>query len=96
VLDPDDPVTLRRLSDLRRSQPADATLRNLLQTLSTMLELCAQLPVLAYEADREGHAQTAAAFRNLATVERRSLDDLLESLRRYLERTESQVPAEGA
>jgi rubrerythrin len=96
VLDPDDPVTLSRLSDLRQSQPADATLRNLLQTLSTKLELCARLPVLAYEADREGHTKTAAAFRRLAAVERRSLDELLESLKRHLEPTEAHVHTEDA
>lgn len=95
MLDPDDPVTLQRLSDLRRSQPADATLANLLATLSGKLELCARLPVLAYEADREGHVGTAAAFRALADSERRSLEALLDSLRRHLEIARSGVPTEA-
>ena len=37
-----------RLSDLRRGQPADTTLRNLLGVLSAKLELCASLPVSSY------------------------------------------------
>ena len=96
MLDPDDPVTLRRLSDLHRSQPADATLRNLLGTLNTKLELCARLPVLAYEADQEGHEQAAAAFRDLAAVERQVLNDLLLSLKRHLDRMTPEVTAESA
>jgi hypothetical protein len=85
VLDPDDPVTLRRLSDLRRSQPADATLRNLLGTLNAKLEICARLPVLAYEAEQEGHEQAAATFRELAAEERRALNLLLLSLKDHLD-----------
>ena len=96
MLDPDDPVTLRRISDLRRSQPTDATLRNLLGALNAKLEFCARLPVLAYEAEGEGHEDAAAAFRALATVERDSLDDLLASLRRHLDRVPREVSTEGA
>jgi hypothetical protein len=96
VLDPDDPVTLRRLSDLRDSNPADVTLRNLLTTLTSKLDLCARLPVLAYEADREGHVQAAAAFRALADTEQRLLDDLLAGLRRHLERLDGGLPTAGA
>ena len=89
--DPDDPVTLRRLSDLRRSQPTDETLKGLLGTLSTKLELCGRLPFLAYQADQEGFAEAATAFRSLAMSERRSLEDLLESLRYHLDRTVDRV-----
>jgi len=93
VLDRDDPVTLRRLSDLRRSQPTDETLKGLLGTLSTKLELCGRLPFLAYQADQEGFAEAATAFRSLAMSEKRSLEDLLESLRHHLERTADGVGA---
>lgn len=94
MLDPDDPVTLRRLSDLRRAQPTDETLKALLGTLSTKLELCGRLPFLAYQADQEGFADTAAAFRSLAAAERRSLEELLASLRYHLDRTTVRVGSE--
>jgi rubrerythrin len=96
VLDPDDPVTLRRLSDLRSQQPADETLKNLLGTLNAKLELCARLPFLAYEADREGYAEAAATFRELAVTERQSLADLLTSLKTHLDHTELGVSPERA
>ena len=94
MLDPDDPVTVRRLSDLARAQPADETLRNLLGTLNTKLDLCSRLPFLAYQADREGFEQAAATFRELAVMERRSLTDLLTSLRTHLDHTEAGVSSE--
>jgi hypothetical protein len=54
----------------------DDTMRNLLELLSTKLELCARLPVAALEAGREGHDDTATTFRRLADVERRSIEEL--------------------
>jgi rubrerythrin len=96
VLDTDDPGILRSISDASRLQPADETLRNLLGTLSGKLDLCARLPFLAYEADREGYNHVAAAFRQLAVTERRSLDLLLDSLRLHLEGSAARVPAKGA
>jgi hypothetical protein len=76
----------RRLGDLRRTQPADATLRNLLDVLSAKLELCATLPVYEWEAGREGHAESATAFRDLAEAERLSCCDVIEQLRTFLDR----------
>jgi hypothetical protein len=75
----------RRLTDLRRAQPADATLRNLLGVLSAKLELCASLPVFEWEAGSEGHEDCAAAFRDLAEAERRSCSDVLDRLREHLD-----------
>jgi hypothetical protein len=95
VLDPDDPVTVRRLSDLGRAQPVDETLRNLLVTLNAKLDLCARLPFLAYQADREGFEHAATTFRELAVMERRALADLLSSLRSHLDRTEAGVSSDG-
>lgn len=94
MLDPDDPVTLRRLSDLRRAQPTDETLKALLGTVSTKLELCGRLPFLAYQADQEGFGDIAEAFRSLAAVERRSLDGLLTSLSFHLDRTRERLSTE--
>jgi rubrerythrin len=94
VLDPDDPVTLRRLSDLRRSQPTDETLKALLGTLSTKLELCSRLPFLAYQADQEGFEDAAQAFRNLAVAERGMIAELHTSLKSHLERTAERVSSE--
>ena len=76
----------RRLSDLRRAQPADATLRNLLGVVSAKLELCASLPVFEWEAGSEGYDDCAAAFRSLAEAERQSCSDVLDRLREHLDR----------
>jgi hypothetical protein len=94
VLDPDDPVTLQRLGDLRRVQPADDTLRNLVITLNAKLELCERLPFLAFQADREGFGDAATSFRELAVAERRSLTGLLASLRYHLDRTQAAADKE--
>jgi hypothetical protein len=75
----------RRLTDLRRAQPADATLKNLLGVVSAKLELCASLPVFQWEAESEGYDESATAFRNLAEAERRSCADVLDRLRDHLE-----------
>src|SRR5919108_5832545 len=63
------------ISDVRRGHPADGTLQNLLEVLTAKLELSARLPVLEYEAINEGNEACAAAFRRLAEIERRSVDD---------------------
>jgi hypothetical protein len=68
----------RRLTDLRRAQPADATMQNL---------LCGQLVIYEYEAGSEGHEASAAAFRELAEVERASYDALLKCLTDLLAET---------
>ena len=88
MLDPDDPVSIQRLSDLDRVRPADETLRALLGTLTEKLDLCARLPFLAYQADREGFEGAAASFRALAVQERRLLADLLVTLKCHLELTQ--------
>jgi hypothetical protein len=94
VLDPDDPVTLQRLSDLERVRPADETLRALLGTLTTKIDLCSRLPFLAYQADREGFEDAAASFRAMAVEEHRSLTDLLTALKSHLDLTHETVSQE--
>ena len=79
----------RRLTDLRRAQPADATLKNLLGVLSAKLELCASLPVYEWEAGNEGHHECATAFRDLAEAERRLCTEVLDHLRKHLEQRAS-------
>jgi hypothetical protein len=74
----------RRLTDLRRAQPADATLKNLLGVLNAKLELCASLPVYEWEATSEGFHECARAFRELADAERRSCGDVIDRLRDHL------------
>ena len=81
----------RRLTDLRRAQPTDATLRNLLGLLSAKLELCASLPVYEWEAGSEGHDDCAAAFRMLAEAERKSCNDVLNRLREHLEHRAARI-----
>ena len=73
---PNESSAARRLSDLR-ARPADATLQNLLATLSAKLDLCGRLPIYEYEADREGHDATAATFHGLLEAERRSFEELV-------------------
>jgi hypothetical protein len=95
VLDPDDPATLQRLSDLERLRPGDETLRGLLGMLNTKLDLCTRLPFLAYQADREGFEDAAATFREMALDERRSLTGLLVTLKSHLDVTQDPAGQEG-
>jgi hypothetical protein len=81
----DPSAATRSLTDLRRRQPADATLKNLLDVLSAKLALCASLPVYEWEAGSEGYKECAAAFRDLAEAERRSCTDVMDRLREHLE-----------
>jgi hypothetical protein len=94
-----DRSTVTRLSDLRRAQPADATLRNLLGVLTAKLELFAHLPVFEYEAGVEGHDSTATAFRRLADQERGTFYELLACLRAHLDEivsaTDDPAPTNG-
>lgn len=77
----------RRIGELRRMQPADATTKNLLALLTAKLELCEGLPVWEWEAGNEGHRDRAAGFRALAAAERRSCVDIMDWLREHLEWT---------
>jgi hypothetical protein len=75
------------LRDLRRAQPADKTLQNLLSILGAKLTLCGRLPVYVYDADVEGHDACAATLRELARAEHASFGVLTECLRRHLDDT---------
>lgn len=92
---PQTSATTPSLNDLRREQPADATVRNLLGVLDSKLELCSRLPVFAWEAAHEGHAESAQAFRELAEMERRSCDAVIDCLRAHLDQRPD-LAAEGA
>ena len=63
---------IRRLSELRATQPADATLRNLIAILQTKLEMSARLPVLVFEAEGDGDHECARLFRVARRVRRES------------------------
>lgn len=84
----------RRLSDLNRAQPADRTLQNLLDALSVKVDLCSRLPMFEYEATSDGHEASAATFRALAEIERRTFEELRACLQRHLEETAPPRPAE--
>ena len=93
MLHPDETATAaRRLSDLRRAQPGDPTLQNLLGVLSAKLELCSRLPIYEYEAGTQGHEQAVVAFRHLAEVERDSFNEILSTLRHHLDETTAGSP----
>jgi hypothetical protein len=87
VLHHDEPSPARRLSDLRKGQPASPTLQNLLGILSAKLDLCARLPIYEYEAASQGHETCTIAFRRLAEVERESCNEMLQCLRDHIEET---------
>jgi hypothetical protein len=74
----------RALSDVLRAQPADATLRNLLEALGAELTLCGRLTVFEYEARQDGHVASAEAFGRVAEIERQSFDVLIRCLQQYL------------
>lgn len=77
--------TAIRLSDLRSSRTASATLQNLLSALSAKIDSCSRLKVFEYEAGSEGHTHCAAAFRSLAETERESFHTLLGCLQDHLD-----------
>ena len=79
--------TAQRLAELRRAHPHDATLQNLLSLVTAKLDLSARLPVFEYEADSEGFSDTASFMSALASAERESLEDILASLRKHLDRS---------
>ena len=89
----EEPIDAPLLTELRRSQPGDSTLQNLLQVMSGKLELCGRLPIYEYEAGVEGHRACAAAFHELAEIERKSFDALAACLRSHLEGTRTRRPA---
>ena len=88
---PRETLTARRLSELRRAHPADATLQNLLAVLGSKLELSARLPVFEYEAASEGHHDCATAFEALGRAERAHVNELLTILRAHLDRSLAQA-----
>lgn len=82
----DEGPAARRLSELSRAQPGDATLRNLLGILSARLDLCSKLPVFEWEAAEEGFPECARMFRSLADAERRSCQEIIDALGAHLHR----------
>ena len=83
--DPRETLTARRLNELRRAHPADATMQNLLTALAAKLDFCARLPVYEYEAATEGHEDCARAFEVLAHAERAHVAELLKILRTHVD-----------
>jgi hypothetical protein len=81
---PEESNSLRRLSDLRRAAPADATFQNLLAVMTEKLDLCARLPIYEYEAGSEGHEHSARTFHALADAERQSFQELVACLQEHM------------
>ena len=80
------------IGELRRRQPADETMRNLLELTREKLDLCARLPVFELEADNEGHADAAKLFRALLDTESASFDALKSRLLSEIEATMADAP----
>jgi rubrerythrin len=76
-----------RLSDIRTSGPADRTLQNLLDLLNRKLETSARLPILAYEAENEGHTHCATVLESIAVSEDAQILELFAALREHLDVT---------
>jgi hypothetical protein len=95
VLHPDESRAARRLSDLRKAQPGDPTLQNLLGVLSAKVDLCARLPIFEYEASSQGHEACVRMFRRLAETERRSFEEILACLREHIDETSGREVATG-
>lgn len=92
---PRETLTARRLNELRRAHPADATLQNLLTVLGSKLDLSARLPVFEYEAASEGHEDCAHAFDVLARAERANVNELLKILRAHVDRSLQRAAAQS-
>lgn len=90
---PRETLTARRLTELRRAHPADATLQNLLSVLAAKLDLSTRLPVFEYEATSEGHEACARAFEVLADAERAHVGELLRLLRTHVDHSLQRVEA---
>ena len=84
-------MSARRLEELRRGLPTDATLQNLLAVVTSQLQLCARLPVYEYEAASDSHEESAAAFHALAIAEHSHVEDLLVALSRHLAAREARA-----
>jgi hypothetical protein len=78
---------VQRLAELRRAQPQDATLQNLLALLNAKLDLSTRLPIFEYEAESEGFSDTAEFLSALCSAERESLQAILASLRAHIDGT---------
>ena len=87
--------TAQRLAELRSAQPCDTTLQNLLNILTAKLDLSARLPVFEYEADSEGFPEAASFMSALASAERESIQEVIQSLRRHLEGTGGRFSSSG-
>jgi hypothetical protein len=85
----------RRLAELRRGYPTDATLENLLTILRAELDLCAKLPLYAYEATTEGHEDCASLLETHADTERAHVEQILATLRDLLAQRGSRTEASG-
>ena len=81
----DKPSEGRRLAELRRAYPTDSTLENLLSVLRAKLDLCARLPLYAYEATSEGHDDCASTLQGLADTERAQVEQVLAALHHHIE-----------
>jgi hypothetical protein len=81
-----------RLHELRSAHACDATLQNLIAVLATRLDLCAKLAIYEYEADNEGFADSASFFSAVASAERESVRELVQSLRHHLDQSSAAVP----
>jgi hypothetical protein len=86
-----DDSVIRRLTEIKAAQPADATLRNLIEVLQMKLELSARLPLLVLEAEHDGDHAGARVFQTLVTEEKSQIAALLDGLRHHLDSMHTDV-----
>jgi hypothetical protein len=85
-----------RVSALRAGQPADITVRNLMSTLTSKLELSSRLQVFELEAREDGCDACADVFQQVAAAEHEQISALLAGLKSHLDLHENPAPAPPA
>jgi hypothetical protein len=76
---------IRSIEDLHSASLVDSTMANLVAVLKEKIDLSARLPLYAYQADEAGHLETLGLFRELANLERQTIERLITGLSAYLD-----------
>jgi hypothetical protein len=91
----DEPRLTTALQELRSDEAIDQTFQNLLRALTLSLELRARFRVFEFEANQDGHPDTALLFQKLRRGHGGQIQDLIAGLQARLGRLESAERAGG-
>ncbi len=81
--------TSTSLRNLRDDGGADQTLQNLLRALTLNLELRSRYRVFEFEANQDGHSETAELFNRLRGAENERIAELMAGLHAHLGATDA-------